>query len=247
MPDRISNSKSLTIQSNYLWFLTLTFSMLIVLSNWFDPRLVKIFGLTTDAGTLIFPFTFLLSDLITEVYGYKFARRAIWCGFLFNGFFILYSQIIIHMPSPNYPTQNAIFDSLLKMNIRIIIASAISYLSSETVSSYIIARLKIIMRGKQMAIRFVLSTVLASLLDSIIFTIIAFYGILRLDHLIELALTMWMFKVIIEIVGLPISIGFAHWLKEKEKIDIYDKRTLFNIFKLDTHYNYKDNQYSSLS
>src|SRR5260221_13755082 len=117
----------LHIQSNYLWFLTLSYSMVMALANWFDPRLITLFGLTTDAGTLIFPLTFLLSDLITEVYGYKQARRAIWCGFLFNAIFILYGQLVIHMPSPDYPTHNDSFDTLLAMNVRIIIASRISY------------------------------------------------------------------------------------------------------------------------
>jgi len=243
MIDSSTYSKPLTIKSNYLWFLTLSFSMFIVLSNWFDPRLVKFFGLTTDAGTLVFPFTFLISDLITEVYGYKFARRAIWCGFVFNAFFILYSQIIIHMPSPDYPTNNANFDSLLSINIRIILASAISYFCSEPLSSYIIAKLKIIMMGKQMAARFVFSTVIASFVDSIIFTVIAFYGTMELNNLISLAATMWLIKVIIEIVGLPLSIWLAKKLKEEEKIDIYDKETTFNIFKLDTYYKNKDNEY----
>src|SRR3990167_4672910 len=122
-------------QPKFLWFLTLTYSMVIVLANWFDPRLIKIFGLTTDAGTLIFPLTFLLSDLITEVYGYKNARRAIWCGFLFNALFILYGQLVIHMPSPDYHTNNAMFDTLLATNVRIIIASCLSYLISEPLNS----------------------------------------------------------------------------------------------------------------
>ena len=88
-----------TKQSNILWFLTLTYTMIIVLANWFDARLIHLIGLDTDAGTLVFPLTFLLSDLVTEVYGYKFARRAIWCGFLFNAVFLIYSQIVIHLPS----------------------------------------------------------------------------------------------------------------------------------------------------
>ncbi len=243
MIDSLTYSKPLMIKSNYLWFLTLSFSLFIVLSNWFDPRLVKFFGLTTDAGTLVFPFTFLLSDLITEVYGYKFARRAIWCGFLFNAFFILYSQIIIHMPSPDYPTHNAMFDSLLSINIRIILASAISYFCSEPLSSYIIAKLKIKMNGKQMGIRFVFSTIIASCIDSITFTIIAFFGNMELKNLISLAVTMWLIKVFIEILGLPLSISLAKKLKNEEKIDIYDKRTAFNIFKLDTGYTNKDNEY----
>src|SRR5688572_13040806 len=89
-------------QPKYLWFLVLSYTMVLVLANWFDARLIQIFSFNTDGGTLIFPLTFLLSDLITEVYGYQQARRAIWCGFLFNIFFILYGLAITHLPSPDF-------------------------------------------------------------------------------------------------------------------------------------------------
>lgn len=229
------------IQSNYLWFLTLSYSIVIVLANWFDPRLVKLFCLTTDAGTLIFPFTFLLSDLITEVYGFKYARRAIWCGFLFNIIFILYGQIIIHLPNPDYPTNNALFDSLLMFNSRVILASMISYLFSESLNSYVIAKSKVMMHGRYMAMRFVLSTSIASGIDSAIFSIIAFFGIIPFHYLLELMLTMWLIKNAIELLGLPFSINLAKKLKEIEKIDIYDKRTKFNLFSLNVDYENQDN------
>ena len=68
----------------------------MIYANWFDPRLIKIpiLGLETDAGTLIFPITFLVSNIITEVYGYKHARLAIWCGFGFNLFGLLYACLL---------------------------------------------------------------------------------------------------------------------------------------------------------
>src|SRR5580698_9806122 len=136
----------------YLWFLTLSYCMIIVLVNLFDGRLVHLFSLDTDAGTLIFPLTFLLSDLITEVYGYQQARRAIWCGFLFNLIFILYGQIVIHLPSPDYAIiNNNKFDEIMAMNIRIIIASMLSYLCSEPLNSFIMAKLKIYFSGHKLA------------------------------------------------------------------------------------------------
>lgn len=217
--------------------------MVIVLSNWFDPRLVTLFGVTTDAGTLIFPLTFLLSDLITEVYGFKQARLAIWCGFLFNAIFILYGQLVIHMPSPDYPTQNASFDMLLAMNIRIIVASSISYFLSEPLNALVVAKLKIKMHGRFIGLRFLLSTVMASGLDSIVFGLIAFYGVMNHLHLFYLIISMWFIKVIIELLGLPISIKLARKLKQLEKLDIYDKSTDFNLFSLDSSYLNKDNQY----
>lgn len=229
------------IQSNYLWFLTLSYSMIIVLANWFDPRLVKLFGLTTDAGTLIFPFTFLLSDLITEVYGFKYARRAIWCGFLFNIIFIFYGQIIIHLPNPDYPTNNALFDSLLTINTRIIFAFMISYLFSESINSYVIAKSKVIAHGHYMAMRFILSTSVASGIDSCIFSIIAFFGVIPFNHLLKLMMTMWLIKIVIELLGLPLSVNLAKKLKKIEKIDIYDKNTKFNLLSLNVDYEHQDN------
>jgi len=233
----------LSIHSDYLWFLTLTYSMIIVIANWFDARIIQWFGLITDSGTIIFPLTFLLSDLITEVYGYKHARRAIWCGFLFNAIFILYGQIVIHLPSPTFPTKNAMFDELLATNARIILASAISYLIAEPSNSLIMAKLKIKMQGKRMGFRFVASTVVASAMDSVIFAVIAFYGVMSDQHLIQLMVTMWGIKVLVEILGLPLSIKLANTLKQKEHIDIYDNRTRFNLFTLDTMYTTEDNAF----
>lgn len=231
------------MKNNYLWFLTLSFTAVILLANWFDPRLVKVFGLTTDAGTLIFPLTFLLSDLITEVYGYKHARRAIWCGFLFNIVFILYGQLIIHLPNPDFPTQNAMFDAMLALNFRIIVASIISYLISEPLNSLVMAKLKIKTHGRYLGFRFLSSTLIASGVDSFIFSAIAFYGVMSNNNLLQLIFTMWLIKVAIELIGLPISVSLAKKLKQTEHLDIYDTRTDFNLFSLDAKYSEKDNHY----
>lgn len=232
-------------QPRFLWFLMLSYTMIMVLANWFDPRLISLFGLDTDAGTLIFPFTFLLSDLITEVYGYKQARMAIWCGFLFNLLFILYGQLVIHMPSPAYETNNWMFDTILTANVRIIAASIVSYLCAEPLNSLVMAKLKIKLQGRYMGGRFVLATVLASGLDSCIFGTLAFYNTMLGENLIALILGMWFVKVAIEILGLPLSVRLAQKLKQIEGIDIYDKNTRFNIFKLDTRYEIGANRFVS--
>ncbi len=240
--------KDTNLQTNprYLWFLTTCFSMVITLANWFDPRLVSVFGLVTDAGTLIFPLTFLLSDLITEVYGYKQARRAIWCGFLFNALFLVYGQLVIHLPSPSFPTQNELFDNMLAINTRIIIASFISYFLSEPLNSLLMAKLKIRLNGRKMGVRFLASTFVASGIDSFIFSFIAFSGTMSSANLIELILTMWLIKVAIEALGLPFSIRLAQTLKRAEQIDIYDQNTKFNIFSLNGDYQPTENKFQTV-
>jgi uncharacterized integral membrane protein (TIGR00697 family) len=235
-------SNTLLPQPNFLWFLVLSYCMVMVLANWFDARLIRIFSLNTDAGTLIFPLTFLLSDLITEVYGYQQARRAIWCGFLFNIIFILYGQIIIHLPSPDYAVSNNLkFDEILSMNIRIIMASAISYLCAEPLNSFIMAKLKMKFAGHKLALRFIASTFTASAVDSIIFGTIAFYDLMSNEHLLQLIVTMWCLKVVIEIIGLPVSLYLTKKLKEVEHLDIYDKKTNFTLFSLHVDYTKKEN------
>jgi uncharacterized integral membrane protein (TIGR00697 family) len=242
MSNSITKSAVSNFSGNYLWFLTLSYTVVIILANWFDVRIIRIFDLTTDAGTLVFPFTFLLSDLITEVYGFKQARRAVWCGFLFNLIFILYGQVVIHLPGPDYQTNNSAFDSLFAFNIRIILASVISYLCSEPLNAFLMAKLKMKMNGRFLGFRFVLSTFFASGVDSFIFGSIAFYAVMSNANLLSLILTMWFIKVAIEILGIPLSVKLAKKLKHIEQIDMYDRNTKFRLFSLEAHYSNNDNE-----
>lgn len=232
----------LRLNNNYLSLLTLSYTVIIVLANWFDPRLVTLFGINTDAGTLVFPFTFLLSDLITEVYGFKHARRAVWYGFLFNIVFILYGQLIIHLPSPSY-YDTAAFDQILTTNFRIILASIVSYLCAEPLNSMLMAKLKIKLQGRYLGVRYVASSFFAAGVDSVIFSSIAFYQTIATPHLINLILSMWLIKVGIEIVGLPFSITLANKLKQRDQLDIYDRNTNFNLFNFDVNYRASANEF----
>lgn len=239
-----SKNDSIFQSPRYLWFIQLSYTAVILLANWFDIRMIKIGSIETDAGTLIFPFTFILADLITEVYGYKFARRAIWTGFLFNFIFIAYSQLIIHLPSPSYALDiNTKFDELLGFNARIIIASTISYLCSEPLNSFVMAKLKLRTNGSKMWFRFVSSTALASLFDSFLFGCLAFYGTMPLQDLIIFNFTMWGIKVFIEVCGLPLSLSLANKLKKAEGLDMYDVGTKFSLFSLDANYNKSNNRF----
>ena len=227
----------------FLWFLTLTYSMILMLSNWFEPRLISIGGINSSSGTLIFPFTFLLSDLITEVYGYKHARRAIWCGFLFNAVFFVYGQIVIHLPSPTYATNNALFDKILAANTRMIIGSCISYLMAEPFNSFIMSKLKIKMQGRFVSVRFVSSTIVSAGIDTSVFCAVAFFGTMSNANLLHFIMDMWIIKIMFEVIGLPISIYLVAKLKQVEQIDIYDRTTNFNVFSLNVDYSEKDNKF----
>ncbi len=241
-----NSPRLLKVEPKFLGFLMLSYAMVMVLANWFDPRLVSLGGFVTDAGTLIFPLTFLLSDIITEVYGYRHARRTIWIGFLFNAIFILYGQIVIHLPGPSYAHQNKLFSELLGFDTRIIFASAISYLCSEPINSLLMAKLKLQFQGRYISLRFLSSTFFASGLDSCIFSLLAFYGQIPSHGLVSLILTMWIIKVSIELLGLPISIRLTKFFKIAEQVDMYDEQTQFNLFALEADYKADDNRYKEV-
>lgn len=240
----LDNTQTLRLQPRFLWFFIMCYAMAIVLVNWFDARLIRVFSIDTDAGALVFPLTFLLSDLMTEVYGYKRARLAIWCGFMFNFFYIGYGYLITLFPSPPYSlVHNAAFDELMALNTRVIIASTLSYLVSEPLNSFIMAKLKIKTQGRYMGFRFVAASSISSGADSVMFGTLAFSGIMGFSELVMLIFTMWFIKVFTELLGIPLSVRLAKILKKAEQLDIYDRHTQFKVFSLDTVYAARDNEY----
>lgn len=219
------------------FLLQLTYCVALLLANWFDPRLINFGGAVVDAGTIAFPLTYIASDVLTEVYGYKYTRVTIWIGFFVNLLFLIYGQVISMLPSPSFAVAtNQAFDQFFQMDIRVIVASFISYFVAEPLNAILIAKLKIKFKGRFMAARFLGSTVIASFVDTVIFSIIAFAGVIPGVHLVYFMLTIWIAKIIIELLILPFSIKLSRRFKRIEQIDQYDINTKFTLFSWDTHY-----------
>lgn len=229
-------------QPRFLWFFILAYSMVLMGANWFDPRLIKIFGLETGAGAIIFPITYLLSDLITEIYGYKSARLSIWIGFLFNAIFVLYGEVVALLPGPEL--NNTTFNSFMHAGLKIIIGGIFSYLITESLNSYLMMKLKIFFSGRYLGIRFILSTLTATAINVVVFCSIAFIGIIESAyHLLHFMFCSWFFMVSVELLLLPFSIRLTQKIKQSEKLDIYDRDTKFNIFGFETHYSVDQNEF----
>jgi len=226
----------------YLWFLVLSFSMIVAISNWYDARLIMLFGVIVTPGSLLFPLTFLLSDIITEVYGFKHARRAIWVALLFNAIFISYGKILTLLPSPEFSNYEAL-DKLINMDFWIITASFTSYIIAEPLNAYLLAKLKIITKGKYVGIRFIASTIIASTIDTPLFVLIAFHSTLSLEKMNSMIFSIWFIKCIVEIGLLPFSISLTKIIKNKERLNIYDINTNFTPFSIDVTYPLDDNKF----
>lgn len=201
----------------YLWLFMMLYSIVAIMSNWFDSRLILIFGHVISPGTIVFPFTFLISDIITEVYGPKNAMKCIGIAFLFNLSFIAYGQIVISLPSPDFAmANNQLLEKFLHLNAWILAGSILSFVVSEPINSITNYGLKILLDGRFTGVRFITSTIIASGVDSFIFVFVSFARYYPVDKITVMSLNIWKVKVAVEIIGLLVSVRTAKKLYKIE-------------------------------
>ncbi|MCP4473771.1 MAG: VUT family protein [Gammaproteobacteria bacterium] len=193
------------------------------------PRILHIFNLYEPGGILIFPFTFLLSDIITEVYSYKYSRFLIWCVILTLGIFSFFAWVSMLIPTAvlNYG-YNHIFSNYPRLFFSIAVATFFSFF----INNYIIAKLKIKMRGKYFWLRSLMSTSVGHATFSATWVIIFHWHEVGSLVILKLIGCMYLWKMTFEIVATPLATFISHWLKKREGFDLYDINTNFNPFKL---------------
>jgi len=152
------------------------FTVCLIISNIVGQKLIRVFGFDITAGILIFPITYIINDLIAEVWGYRKMRLIIWSAFSLNFLTAIIFRIsIIAPPSPHFRHQHA-FALVLQNSERIIIASFIAFLIGSFINAYIMSKMKIMQHGKHFSIRAVVSTIFGEGADSLVFFTIAFAG-----------------------------------------------------------------------
>lgn len=214
-------------RARYVVPITAAFVMALVLSNVITVKIVEVAGRQFDAGTILFPLTYLIGDVLTEVYGYRRARSLIWIGFGVNLVAIGIIQLAIALPAAGFWQENeAAYETVLGTTWRIFLGSLAAYLVGEFANSYILARLKVATNGRFLWVRTIGSTVVGEGLDSVIFSVIAFAGTgIALGNQI---VTIWVIKVLWEVAATPLTYAVVTFLKRREGIDVYDRGTNFN-------------------
>jgi len=212
-----------------------SFVVVLLLSNIVAVKPVRLFNLfqmDLDAGTLLFPISYIFGDVLVEVYGYARSRRVIWMGFAFNLFAALLFTIIVHLPpSPEWQMQEA-FATILGQTPRIVLGSLIAFWCGEFVNSYIMAKMKIWTGGQYLWTRTVGSTVVGQAVDTVLFQTIAFAGVWDTGLLLRVILWNYMAKVLYEALATPLTYAVVGFLKRAEQEDYYDYDTDFNPFSL---------------
>lgn len=216
----------------YYDLILVVFAASLLISSLAATKLVVFGPIITDGGAILFPLVYILGDILTEVYGFKYARRAIWVGFGTMLLAVIAFTIVRYLPvAPEYTSQEA-FEAILGFFPRIVIASLAAYLVGEFLNSYVLAKLKIRTNGKKLWLRLIGSTVVGEFFDTIVFALIAFGGILSNQDMIKFIAIGWGFKTAVEILLLPITYKVVNFLKKRENIDAFDKKTDFNPLKI---------------
>lgn len=208
--------------------ITALFITCLITANIIAVKVISLGPVILPAAAVIFPLSYIFGDILTEVYGYTQARRVIWLGFFCNLLFVIFAWVgQVLPPAPFWEGQEA-YERILGYTPRLLLASFIGYLAGELANSFVLAKMKILTRGRFLWMRTIGSTIVGEGLDTILFLLIAFGGtpsfvpIMILYH--------WLFKTLIEAVFTPLTYKAVNYLKRKEGLDTYDYRTNFNPF-----------------
>jgi queuosine precursor transporter len=213
-------------------FVMAAFVAILLLSNLIGAsKLATVGGFTFGAGILFFPVSYVLGDVLTEVYGYARARRCVWAGFAAMIFMAFMSYVVVAMPpAAGWPNQEA-YETVFGSTWRIVLASITAFWAGEFVNSFVLAKMKIMTRGKQLWARTIGSTFFGQAVDSLIFYPLAFLGIWETSQVITVMITNWLLKVLWEALLTPVTYAVVGWLKRHEGVDLFDEGTDFTPFK----------------
>lgn len=188
-----------------------------------------------SAGNLFFPIGYIFGDVLTEVYGYSRARRAIWAGFMAMLFATFMTYAVLNMPAAQDDYNRALqpaLETAFGNTWRIVLGSIVAYWVGDFLNSFVMAKMKIWTRGRHLWMRTIGSTVCGQFADSVLFYPIAFGGLWDTRMLIGVILFNFVFKLSVEVLFTPVTYAVVGWLKRVEGVDTYDHRTDFNPFSL---------------
>ncbi|MBW2057343.1 MAG: queuosine precursor transporter [Deltaproteobacteria bacterium] len=197
------------------------------------------FPLAFDGGTFLFPLSYIFGDVLTEVYGYRISRRVIWTGFGCAALMSLTFFVLGRLPGePSWERAagQAAYDKILGSvgNGGIIAASLCAYWAGEFSNSYVLAKMKIVTRGRWLWARTIGSTIVGEGVDTVLFVGIAtLLGVFPVSAMASLVVANYLFKVGVEVVMTPVTYRLCGLLKRIERVDVYDYDTSFNPFRLE--------------
>ena len=221
--------KKENISKTFLIF-TSIYITLILISNILAGRLISIGSISLTGAVIVFPFTYILSDIFTEVYGFNKNKKIIWLSFMCNILMVLVFMLVLKLPYPDTFKNSEEYNMVLGTTPRNLVASLAGFLFGNFLNSIILSKLKVATKGKLLALRTITSTIFGETIDTFIFIIIAFWGQLPNETLLFMIVNQAIFKILIEIIATPITYKIINKVKKIENEDVYDNDVKYNIF-----------------
>ncbi|MFM5886567.1 MAG: queuosine precursor transporter [Novosphingobium sp.] len=215
----------------YFDYVMAAFVAILLLSNLIGAaKLATLGGYTFGAGIMFFPISYVLGDVLTEVYGYANARRCVWAGFAALLFMAFMSWVVVALPPAAGWGGQAAYESVFGSTWRIVAASVIAFWVGEFVNSFVLAKMKIWTAGRMLWTRTIGSTVFGQAIDSLLFYPIAFLGTWTTTQVSTVMITNWLLKVLWEALLTPVTYAVVGWLKRREGVEVFDRGTDFSPF-----------------
>jgi len=210
--------------------ITAIFITCLITANIIAVKPISLGGL--PAAIVIFPLSYIFGDILTEVYGYRQARRVIWLGFFCNLIAVIAIWIGQILPPASVWGGQEAYESILGYTPRILVASFLAYVVGEFSNSFVLAKMKIKTKGRWLWTRTIGSTIVGQGLDAAIFISIVYIGRFNLSFIAIAIVTHWLVKTGYETVATPFTYAVVNFLKRKEAIDTFDYETNFNPFRI---------------
>jgi uncharacterized integral membrane protein (TIGR00697 family) len=208
------------------------FVAVLLISNVASTKILVLGPFTFDGGTILFPLSYIFGDVLTEVYGYRRARRVIWSGFAATALMAVVLAAVQRLPpAADWPYQEA-YASILGQTPRIVLASLIAYFAGEFSNSWVLSRMKVATRGRWLFTRTIGSTLVGEGLDTLLFVVVAFAGTMPGGLLWSVIVSNYVFKVGFEVAATPLTYLVVNRLKAVEGVDVYDLGISYNPFRL---------------
>ncbi len=212
--------------------LVVAFTLCLVASNILETKQILNSPIGLTGGLLVFPISYVINDIVAEVWGYRRASLLIWTGFVMMELFFILCALVDAVPGAPGWDNEAGFHAIFGLAPRIAIASCVAFVCGSFVNAYVMSRMKVRQQGRHFAVRAVMSSICGEACDSVIFFPLAFLGVLPTYLVLHMMVVQFILKTLYEVVLLPVTIRVIKWVKANEGVDVYDHDISYNILDI---------------
>ena len=227
--DKIKNDRRISV---LFMLYGILFCVCLITANVLETKQISLGPANMTAGLIVFPVSYIINDVVCEVWGYRRTRLLIWMGFSMNFLFVVFGAIADWIPGASYWHGEEGFHQIFGLAPRIAGASFLAFLAGSFINAYVMSKMKLTSDGKNFSLRAVMSTIFGELTDSVIFFPLALGGVIPWEEMPSLVITQVSLKTIYEIIALPMTIRVVNFTKKHDHEDVFDADVAYNIFKV---------------